>query len=67
MQLLASFAMRGRSQAVMLVTVLAMLSLLFPPLSILSSSVVALVTLRKGATESGLVLALAGLACGLLA
>ena len=66
MQSLASFAMRGRSQAVMVVTVLAMLSLILPPLSILSSSAVALVTLRKGATEGGLAMVLAGLACVLL-
>ena len=67
MQLLASFAMRGRSQSVMLTTVLAMLSLLLPPLNILSSSVVALVTLRNGPAEGGLVLVLAGVASGLLA
>lgn len=67
MQFLASIAMRGRSQAVMLTTVLAMLSLLLPPLSILSSAVVALVTLRKGAADGALVVVLAGLASAFLA
>ena len=42
---LASFSMRGRSQAAMAATVLAMLALLVPLLSILSSAVIALVTL----------------------
>lgn len=66
MRLLASFAMRGRSQAVMLTTVLGMLSLLLPPLSILSSAVVALVTLRLGEREGVLTALLAAAACGLL-
>ena len=67
MQTLASFVMRGRSQAVMVATVLAMLSLLIPPVSILSSSVVALVTLRKGQNEGLVLLLLAAAACGALA
>jgi hypothetical protein len=67
MQTLASFVMRGRSQAVMIATVLAMLSLLMPPISILSSAVVTLVTLRKGPNEGLLLLILAAAACGILA
>ncbi|MCG8429189.1 MAG: DUF2232 domain-containing protein [Chromatiales bacterium] len=59
--------MRGKSQAVMIVTVLAMLSLMFPPASILSAAAIALVTLRLGWKDSATVLVLAGVACGLLA
>ncbi|MCB1858261.1 MAG: DUF2232 domain-containing protein [Gammaproteobacteria bacterium] len=67
MRSLASFSMQGRSQAVMAATVLAILSLMLPPLSILSAAVVALVTLRQGPRDGALVLALATVACGLLA
>ena len=67
MQLLASVAMRGRAQGVMLASVLAMLSLLMPPVSILSSAVIALITLRKGYGEGLWTLLLSSLACGLLA
>jgi len=66
MRALASFVMRGRSQAVMVVTVMGMLSLLLPPLSLLSSAAVALVTLRMGEREGFLTLVLAAAACGLL-
>ena len=48
---LASFVMRGRSQAAMAATVLAILALRVPLLSILSSAVVAFVTLRKGLAD----------------
>lgn len=51
----------------MAATVLAILSLMLPPLSILSAAVVALVTLRQGPRDGALVLALATVACGLLA
>ncbi|HHH38212.1 MAG TPA: DUF2232 domain-containing protein [Sedimenticola sp.] len=67
MRSLASFAMRGTSQAVMLAALLAMLSLLVPPLSIVSSAVVALVGLRKGPRDGALVVVLAGAACAVLA
>lgn len=67
MQSLASFVMRGRSQAVMSATVLAILSLLFPPVSILSCAVVALVTLRSGIAAGAIVLLLTGVASGVLA
>lgn len=66
MRILASFAMRGRSQAVMATTVLGMLSLILPPVSILSSAVVALVTLRAGEREGLLTGLLAAAACGFL-
>ena len=64
---LASFAMRGRSQAAMAATGLAMLALVVPLLSILSSAVVALVTMRKGLGDGLMVGAISSLASGLLA
>ncbi len=66
MRALAKLAMQGRSQAVMLASGLAVLSLLFPPLSIISSAVVGLVTLRKGVVAGILILALAVVASGIL-
>jgi len=66
MRFLASLAMRGRSQAVMTATVLAILALPVPPLSILSGAVVALVTLRKSIWEGLLVLGLSVVACAAL-
>ena len=67
MRLLASAVMRGRSQAVMLATILAVLSWILPPVSVLSSAVVALVTMRRGWLEGLLIMALGGLACSVLA
>ena len=66
MRFLASMAMRSRSQAVMAATVLAILALPLPPLSILSAAVVGLVTLRRGIQEGLLILCLSGFACGVL-
>lgn len=66
MRLLASFVMRGRMQATMAAAVLALLSLLLPPVTLLSAAVVALVTLRKGLGEGALLIAFSTLACGLL-
>ncbi len=67
MRLLASFVMQGRSQAVMAIGVIALLSLLFPPLSVVSSAAVALVTLRIGLLDGLIVTLLATSACALLA
>lgn len=67
MRFIASMAMQGRSQAVMLAAVLAMLSLLMPPLSVFSSAVVALVTLRQGPIAGLTTSLIAGLACTALA
>ena len=67
MRLLASFVMQGRSQAVMAIGVIALLSLLFPPLSVVSSAAVALVTLRRGLLDGLVVMLLAAAACALLA
>ncbi len=66
MQGLASFVMRGRSQAVMATSVLAMLSIVMPPLSLLSSASVALVTLREGRSAGLQVIGWSLLACLLL-
>lgn len=67
MRLLASFVMRGRSQAVMAATILAVLSLTLAPLGILSAAVVGLVTLREGPRPGIFVAFMATAACGLLA
>lgn len=66
MRFLAHFIMRGRMQAIMLASVLAILSLLFPPVSIVSSAAVALVTLRRGTKEGLWVLLSAALTSALL-
>ncbi len=66
MQWLASFVMRGRSQAVMATSVLAMLSMVMPPLSLLSSASVALITLREGRNTGLQVIGLSLLACVVL-
>ena len=65
MRFLAAFAMRGRLQALVAICGLAFASLALPPLSLLSSALLALVALRLGAKESGWVLLLALLALGL--
>ena len=66
MRFLASFAMRGRAQAVVAIVLLATASLVVPPLSVLSSAIIALVTLRQGQLEGLLVIGVAGLISGLL-
>ncbi len=58
--------MRGRVQAMLVASTLALLSLLMPPISIVSSATVALVTLRRGAYEGFLVLISASVAAALL-
>lgn len=66
MQFLAAYIMKGRWQAMMIASTFALLSLPFPPVSIVSSASVALVTLRKGGKEGLYVLICACLAAGLL-
>lgn len=66
MQFLAAYIMKGRMQAMTVAAALALLSLAFPPVSIVSSASVALVTLRKGAKEGFYVLLFACLAAALL-
>lgn len=63
---LAAFIMRGRWQAMIVAAILALLSLKLPPVSIVSSAAVALVTLRKGAFEGLLVLLISSVAAGVL-
>lgn len=67
MQALASFVMRGVPQAVMLTILLAALSLLLPPTSMLSTAVVGLVTLRNGPRAGALVMGLSTAASGVIA
>lgn len=66
MRILADYIMRGRTQAIIAASSLALLSLKFPPISIFSSAAVALVTLRHGAVEGIYILFGAGLATALL-
>lgn len=66
MRVLADYIMRGRTQAIIVASTLALLSLKFPPISVLSSATVALVTLRHGAAEGAYILFGAGIATALL-
>lgn len=66
MKFLASYIMKGRLQAMTVAAALALLSLAFPPASIVSSASVALITLRRGAKEGLYVLLCACLAAGIL-
>lgn len=66
MQFLAAYIMKGRFQAMTVASVLALLSLAFPPASIVSSASVALVTLRRGGKEGLYVLLSACLAAAIL-
>lgn len=63
---LAAYIMQGRMQAIMVASGFALLSLKFPPVSIVSSAAVALVTLRRGAAEGWYILICACLASALL-
>ena len=62
MKTFANWVMRGRMQAVVVATVLAMLALLVTPLGLVSAAVIALTFLRQGWKEGGLVLGSALLA-----
>ncbi|WP_305906919.1 hypothetical protein Q9L42_018495 [Methylomarinum sp. Ch1-1] len=66
MKFLAGYIMKGRIQAMTVASTLALLSLLFPPVSIVSSATVALVTLRRGANEGLYVLIISCLATAAL-
>ncbi len=66
MNFLAAYIMRGRLQAMMVASSLALLSLMMPPVSIVSSASVALVTLRLGASEGLYVLLCSSVAAGVL-
>jgi len=66
MKALASFILRGQSQAMLAVVGFAVLSLALPPFSILSGAAVVLVTLRHGMQAGVVLMAGATLAVGLL-
>lgn len=66
MRFLASYIMKGRLQAMTVAASLALVSLPFPPASIVSSAAVGLVTLRRGAGEGLYVLACACLAAAVM-
>lgn len=66
MGFLAKYIMKGRMQAILVASSLAIISLLFPPISIVSSASVALVTLRRGGREGLYVLIAACLSAALL-
>ena len=66
MNFLATYIMRGRIQAMIVASTLALLSLIMPPVSVLSSAAVALVTLRRGAFEGLFILVCSSVAAGLL-
>ncbi len=66
MNSLAAYIMRGRVQAMLVAATLALVSLIMPPVSIVSSATVALVTLRMGAFEGLYVLACSSAAAALL-
>lgn len=57
--------MKGKMQAVMVVSVSMVLSLLFPPINIVSSAAVALVTLRQGAGQGWFILGFSAVICAL--
>jgi hypothetical protein len=67
MKALASYIMRGPLQAVMFVSVTAILSLIVPLVNYLSGAAMALVTLRRGTNAGLLVLVSAIAICGLFA
>jgi len=58
--------MRGRVQAMIVASSLALVSLMMPPVSVLSSATVALVTLRLGAFEGLIILGCSTLAASIL-
>ncbi|WP_394753953.1 hypothetical protein [Crenothrix sp.] len=66
MKSLAAYIMQGRIQAMIAASCLALLSLKYPPVSVVSSASVALVTLRRGGYEGLYILGCAALAAGLM-
>ena len=66
MKFLATYIMKGRTQAILVASSLALLSMLFPPISVVSSAAVSLVTLRRGANEGLYILLIACLSAALL-
>ena len=64
---LATFVMRGPSQAALVAAVMALLSVLAPPLALLSAAAIGLVSLREGTLRGLLVGTIATLGLGALA
>lgn len=58
--------MRGRMQAMIVASSIALLSLLMPPVSVISSATVGLVSLRRGAKEGLFILGCSSLVTGIL-
>lgn len=56
MHILPAYLLKGRIQAISVTSALVLFSLLFPLLSIVSSAAIALVTLRQGGLQGGIVL-----------
>lgn len=67
MRAIAGFIMRGRSQAALVAAVTALLSVIVPPVGLLSGAAVGLVSLRSGPSDGLAVSALATLGMGALA
>ncbi len=66
MKFLAAYILRGRMQAMLVASSLALLSLLLPPVSIVSSASISLITLRRGGKEGLFVLICSCLSVALL-
>ena len=66
MKFLANYIMRGRTQAIMVASSLALLALIMPPVSIVSSAAIGLVTLRQGIKEGAYTLVCACWAAAIL-
>jgi hypothetical protein len=67
MKAIATFVMRGPSQAALVAAVMALLSILFPPLGLFSAASVGLATLRNGPAYGLIVSGVATLGMGALA
>ena len=67
MVLLANFIMRNQLNAVLVISVTALLSLVMPPMALLSGGAVALVVLKQNSLEGLKVSLMSLLGCGLLA
>jgi len=66
MKALAAYVMRGRSQAALFSSLFAVLSMILPPLSYISGAIVALVTMRRGIGEGGLIAVIATVALAVM-
>ncbi len=55
MKAMATYVMRGRLQAIMVIGLFAVLSMMLPPLSYISGGALALVALRKGQAEGAII------------